>query len=310
MDQILNTLDSLDSCSRRKTAVATKDVSVFIDCFGVFAASEKIPSTLPAQTYPQQCSTQGTTEDSLEEVNLNISSVVDLLGDISTLSSWSSLSPCNLGDGEAQPLNQASACFLDGGVDSSLTEISDPYMIESDHHVRGDEVQSSPTSYSDNLTAASFILTPTPFFPSRKERFLMHHYSKRVLYLFCVVDHEKSPWKSIHLPKALLATGELTVEGTTSRIRSALANTLLATSAFLLSNDNNSSHRADAARSWATTAHNYRCKAIQLLRDAVENDFSCKSPPKYKTFLATTLSMITMNVCFDPSRTSCKVVNI
>ena len=41
-----------------------------------------------------------------------------------------------------------------------------------------------------------------------------------------------------------------------------------------------------------------RGKAIELLKKAVENDLDGKGVPKYKEFLATMLSMITINVSF------------
>ncbi|KAJ5688067.1 hypothetical protein N7536_010686 [Penicillium majusculum] len=129
-----------------------------------------------------------------------------------------------------------------------------------------------------------------------QERLLMRHYSHRVVNLFCVIDNSKSPWKTIHLPRVLQSAGELSFGCTTTRIRDALKNSLLSISAFCLSNDHRSHHRAEEARNWGTIASRYRCDAIGLLKYAVETDLYADKRPKYKEFLATMLSMITINV--------------
>ncbi|SCO76435.1 related to ARG81-Transcription factor involved in arginine metabolism [Fusarium oxysporum] len=281
VDQILNGLDSLDS---RRNKRGTK-VAVFVECFGVFGTREELPPTPSSQTNPLQSSINSSIETP-REGNTSTSPVNELQEGISGLLSWGPFSLCDLDGNQILPFDLATTNFF-GDIDNS------PIVNYGD--TRDSDIQVS-LNYSHSMTATSFFLSPTPSFLSRNESFLMYHYSKRVLYIFSVVDHEKSPWKTIHLAKALQATGELTVQGSTSRIRSALTRTLLAISAFLFSNDNKLSHRDDEARNWRVAAENYRCKAVQLLRDAVENDFYCKSPPKYKEFLATTLSMITINV--------------
>ncbi|KAF4972582.1 hypothetical protein FSARC_855 [Fusarium sarcochroum] len=285
VDQILNGLETLDS--RRKKA-ESKEVAVFVECFGVFGTREEMPPTPSSRANPQKSSTNSTVETP-GEWNTSASPIIEQQENISALSSWGPLSPCNFDDNQVLSFDLATVDFL-GDIGNSTNEITSSCMTNNNGS-RDGEIQISPS-----LTATSFILSPTPSFLSRNESFLMCHYSKRVLYIFSVVDHEKSPWKTIHLAKALQATGELTVQGTTSRIRSALTSTLLAISAFLFSNDNKLSQRIDEARNWRVTAENYRCRAIQLLRDAVGSDFYSKSPPKYKEFLATTISMITINV--------------
>ncbi|KAF7554152.1 hypothetical protein G7Z17_g3122 [Cylindrodendrum hubeiense] len=131
---------------------------------------------------------------------------------------------------------------------------------------------------------------------SKQERFLMNHYMNRVVNLFCVIDNGKSPWKTIHLPKVLQGAGELSFAGQTTRIRSALRNALLSISAFYLSNDRHTSHHEDEAKKWGEVASRYRYDAIGLLKEGVEMDLYTKQRPKYKEFLATMLSMITINL--------------
>ncbi|RHZ60128.1 uncharacterized protein CDV56_108443 [Aspergillus thermomutatus] len=101
------------------------------------------------------------------------------------------------------------------------------------------------------------------------ERLLMEHYRNRVVNLFCVIDNAKSPWKNIHLPRVLQCAGEISFGGSTTRIH---------------------------AQKWGTIASRYRCDAIGLLKSAIESDLHGEERPKYKEFLATTLSMITINV--------------
>jgi arginine metabolism regulation protein II len=124
----------------------------------------------------------------------------------------------------------------------------------------------------------------------------MMHYSHRVVNLFCVIDNAKSPWKTIHLPRVLQSAGELSFGCPTTRIRDALKNSLLSISAFCLSNDYRSNRREKEASSWANIASRYRCDAIGLLKYAVETNLYAGERPKYKEFLATMLSMITINV--------------
>ncbi|RDW81022.1 Zn(II)2Cys6 transcription factor [Aspergillus mulundensis] len=129
-----------------------------------------------------------------------------------------------------------------------------------------------------------------------QERFLMGHYMTRVVNLFCVIENAKSPWKTIHLPRVLQCAGELSFGGSTTRIRNALSKCLLSVSAFYLSNDHRAHHRHEDAENWGTVASRYRCDAIGLLKHAVETDLYAERKPKYKEFLATMLSMVTINV--------------
>jgi arginine metabolism regulation protein II len=136
-----------------------------------------------------------------------------------------------------------------------------------------------------------------------QERFLMGHYRNRVVNIFCVIDNAKSPWKTIHLPRVLQCGGELSFGGTTTRIRNALRNSLLSISAFYFSNDLRANRRNEEAENWGTIASRYRCDAIGLLKYAVETDLYADEKPRYKEFLATMLSMITINVSHaSPSR--------
>lgn len=142
----------------------------------------------------------------------------------------------------------------------------------------------------------TIIRNPCPHSLPEQEQFLMYHYSHRAVNLFCVIDNRKSPWKTIHLPRALQSIGQLTIAGASSSIRDALRNALLSISAFYLSNDSKSRLCSDESARWTRKATMLRGQAIELLKDAVENALNDKAVPKYKEFLATMLSMITINV--------------
>ncbi|KAH6693857.1 fungal-specific transcription factor domain-containing protein [Plectosphaerella plurivora] len=140
----------------------------------------------------------------------------------------------------------------------------------------------------------AIVQNPSPHQMPELERFLLNHYVHRVVHLFCVIDYEKSPWKTIHLPRVLQSAGQLSLHGSTSTIRDGLRNVLLSISAFYLSNDHKSRSCASETDEWANHAIKFRWRAIKLLKEAVEGS-TPQSPPKYKELLATMLSMITIN---------------
>jgi hypothetical protein len=138
--------------------------------------------------------------------------------------------------------------------------------------------------------------TSSPRSGQNLDHFLMRHYAERVCHLFCVIDTTKSPWKTIHLPRALQSMGELSVTGKTTTVRSALCNALLSISAWYLSNDHHRHQNTELGRRWAGIAAKYGYDAIAMLKRAVELDMYSSPKPKYKEFLASMLSMVTINV--------------
>lgn len=142
---------------------------------------------------------------------------------------------------------------------------------------------------------------PEPYLSSELERHLMYNYSQHVVNIFCVVDNAKSPWKTIHLPRAMQCVGELSLHGSTSRVRKALRNALLSISGFFLSNKHKTGHCHSQARYWHEIASSYRFSAIGLLKSSVESDLYSESRPKYKEILATMLSMVSINVSLRPT---------
>lgn len=131
---------------------------------------------------------------------------------------------------------------------------------------------------------------------SEDENYLMGHYTQNVVNMFCIIDTDKSPWKTVHIPRVLQSIGESMVYGSSSRILGALKNCLLSTSSFSLSNMNGSTQRKADADRWAQVATKCRCEAMRLLHQAMEVDLKADIRPKYKDFLATMLSTVTIDV--------------
>lgn len=128
------------------------------------------------------------------------------------------------------------------------------------------------------------------------ERFLMNYYSNRVVHLFAVLDSPKSPWKTVHLPRVLQSTGEMALQGSTSQIRAALRHSLLSISAFYMSKHVRCQSKIEESGKWNREAMRFHGVAMKLLKDAVNAGSIDPVRPKYKEFLATMLSMISINV--------------
>lgn len=261
VEQILTRLDALEP--PRKRADRT-DVSLFISGFGVFGRT-----------------TSSDVESSSDEPS-NDARVVPYESYSTPTPLWVS-SPYSVGED----------CVVPPTALELLGEVSHETL---DTPGRTDDILQLLHAHDDSLSVPSPNLCPEPLYLSSTERFLINHYTNRVVQLFCVVDNEKSMWKTIHLPKGLQAAGELSLTGSTSTIRKALLSTLLSISAFCLFNYRKSQLRRDEAIQWKATAEEFRCKAIELLKDAMDTDLYSRPLPKYKDFLATMLSMVTINV--------------
>ncbi|KAI1626111.1 putative C6 transcription factor [Exophiala viscosa] len=137
---------------------------------------------------------------------------------------------------------------------------------------------------------------PRSTFLSNDDCFLLNYYIHKVLRIFCIVDNAKSPWRTLHLPRALQSCGESSALGATSYTRNCLLHALLSTSAYSLVNNLRLEGRTEDIDKWSRKALQLRYQAIGLLRDAVDHDLHSKNRPKYKELLATMLSMVTIDV--------------
>ncbi|KAI0536727.1 fungal-specific transcription factor domain-containing protein [Xylaria digitata] len=181
-----------------------------------------------------------------------------------------------------------------------LTTTSDPtqYRRHMSRASVSSMIQSPQGSWpvGNDSSLGSPMASPVSSPVAKQERFLLYHYMHRVVHLFSVIDNAKTPWKTIHLPRVLQCVGELSIAGSTSRIRDALTRTVLSISAFSISNDCKARSCAEEASQWEDSATRFRGDAIGLLKQAVEADLYSSVRPRYKEFLATMLSMITINV--------------
>ncbi|KAK1658894.1 fungal-specific transcription factor domain-containing protein [Colletotrichum godetiae] len=301
IEGILKLIDSVEPAS---TASVGDDVHINVENFGVFGAKARSnidPQHTTDTFLMQDALTAGETCD--EEPQQIPGKDLDLYNSSTNLSSpegpqiW--LSPshseaeaawelCNLH--VQQHLETETGGFGPGFAGDHSSDLQDQ-----EPHI---EISSSSSTHQPWLakTVSTELPRPPVSLISQRERFLMHHYMHRVINIFCVIDNAKSPWKTIHLPRAIQGAGELSVMGATSRIRNALRNALLSISAYYFSNVQTSDRRLRAESKWVEAATLYRYNAIGLLKQAVEVDLHSPRRPKYKEFLATMLSMITINV--------------
>lgn len=302
VDGILHYLDSLESVVNPRS----EDVSANIQNFGVFRVQQSIPSGVHDLNVTAPCTTELCQPDDGYDIIFDPESVSiesEPWNDNSEAgAAWSLCNlhgqPLALDFTQQQELAPAVVTVPSGNVSNSpayARHAVQAQPLEPEELIPRQRTESIPSNKSHHVSSPLTNTLESLVVPSQ-ERLLMRHYSHRVVNLFCVIDNSKSPWKTIHLPRVLQSAGELSFGCTTTRIRDALKNSLLSISAFCLSNDHRSHRREGEAKSWGTIASRYRCDAIGLLKYAVETDLYADKRPKYKEFLATMLSMITINV--------------
>lgn len=166
--------------------------------------------------------------------------------------------------------------------DQSLSNVSSPHIIES----------RSPSLMDSNIFNRSFERS----FMTPEVRYLLSHYMTHVIDIMTVVSNMKSPWKSLHLPRALQGCGELEAVGTTCNARNALINALLSISAYNLAQKFSGHQNSAEADKWSKAAQKYRFRAVNFLKICLEVDFKQPSKVRYKEILAAMLSMVTIDV--------------
>ncbi|KAG9957840.1 class II aldolase, partial [Aureobasidium melanogenum] len=156
----------------------------------------------------------------------------------------------------------------------------------------------SPTASSEELAVASnspdLGTWPAPVKQvSDDVKVLLSNYMYRVVDTFAIIKSPKNPWKIIHLPRAVQIAGELTLIGSTTTVRLALFNAILAVSSFYMAND---PQHLQQIPKWTQLASNFRSRAIVFLNRAINEEVDMIPRPKYKELLAATLTMITVDV--------------
>ncbi|KXH62469.1 hypothetical protein CNYM01_04724 [Colletotrichum nymphaeae SA-01] len=302
--QIEGILKLIDSVEPSSATSLSDDVGINVENFGVFDA--RTPSTFDSRSTAGTFLLQDTftTAETCDEESGRMSGT-----DLAFYTSSPSVpSPERQQIVPSPSHSEAEAawelCNLHVQGPSETEEDSPGPKFAEDHSddLQDEGAADKPSSSSSKhqrwpgISVSTELSKPPMTVISERERFLMHHYMHRVVNIFCVIDNAKSPWKTIHLPRAIQGAGELSVMGATSRIRNALRNALLSISAYYLSNVQVSENRLEIESKWMEAATLYRYNAIGLLKQAVEVDLHAPERPKYKEFLATMLSMITINV--------------
>ncbi|KXH38073.1 hypothetical protein CSIM01_04563 [Colletotrichum simmondsii] len=302
--QVEGILKLIDSVEPSSATSLNDDLGINVENFGVFDARKPsaIDSRSPAGTFLLQ-DTFTTTETCDEESERMLGTDLALY-----TSSPSVPSPDRQRILPSPSYSEAEVawelCNLhvqgpsETEADSLGPGLAEDHSDDLQNEGASDKVSSSSSRYQrwPGINVSTEPSRPPMAVISERERFLMHHYMHRVVNIFCVIDNAKSPWKTIHLPRAIQGAGELSVMGATSRIRNALRNALLSISAYFFSNVQASGERLAVESKWVEAATLYRYNAIGLLKQAVEVDLHAPERPKYKEFLATMLSMITINV--------------
>ncbi|KAK1472412.1 hypothetical protein CCUS01_05796 [Colletotrichum cuscutae] len=220
--QVEGILKLIDSVELSSAISLSDDVGIHVENFGVFDAGK--PSTNsrnPASTFLLQ-DTFTTTETCDEESERMLGTDLALYTSSPSVPSpeRQQLLPspsyseaevawelCNLhvqGPSETE-VNSLCPGFAEGHPDSLQDEgAADRVSSSSSRHQRW-----------PGISVSTELPRPPMAVISERERFLMHHYMHRVVNIFCVIDNAKSPWKTIHLPRAIQGA-EQVMSGDTS----------------------------------------------------------------------------------------------
>ncbi|KAI0867757.1 fungal-specific transcription factor domain-containing protein [Hypoxylon argillaceum] len=309
VDDILRIIDSLEADSH----VSRDNVSINIQDFGVFnlgqgrRTSDILFRENPAYAQrPSASSSEAVSWDrtiAQDPTSPYISADAVTRGMTPLANSYNGASPTCFGTAlhsESRPVTREFEHYHN----ITLTSHSNPAAVGchiADTSALSLMVSSPIGSWHASDGSLSFpVAAPMPSLVAEQERFLLYHYTHKVVNLFCVIDNAKSPWKTIHLTRVLKrilqSEGEFSIVGSTSRIRVALRKALLSISAFYMSNDYIARGHRGEARQWEDAATRFRGDAIGLLKGAMETDLYSGARPRYKEFLATMLSMISINV--------------
>uniref|UniRef100_A0A060T279 ARAD1C26884p n=1 Tax=Blastobotrys adeninivorans TaxID=409370 RepID=A0A060T279_BLAAD len=181
------------------------------------------------------------------------------------------------------------------------------------HHRSNNQQQDQPfqSSLFGSIPTASIVSVPyfdagfglptnTLYF-NPQARFLLDHYINHVCEIMMVVRHSQNPWKSIYLPRAICAIGELVSVGHTASSKNALLHALMSVSACHLQSKypENSYQR----RHYYNLSQQLKSEAYKWFSECLMKNFARQ---KYKDIMAAVLSMVSIDVVAG-SATDCKV---
>jgi arginine metabolism regulation protein II len=161
-------------------------------------------------------------------------------------------------------------------------------------------IHCDPVQYLLNLDG-KFGLPSQSLVFTAQSRYLLDHYINRVIPIMTVVTHPKNPWRTIYLPRALSAVGDLISLGRTSSARNALLHALLASSAFNLKS--RFPDGSDAQKHYFQLGVRLKSEAYIWLGDCLGRDLSKQ---KYKDVVTAVLSMVTIDVLWG-SMSDCQL---
>lgn len=161
-------------------------------------------------------------------------------------------------------------------------------------------VSCDPVQHVLSLDGKFSLPTQSLFFTAQS-RYLLDHYIQRVIPIMTVVTHPKNPWRTIYLPRALSAIGDLISVGRTSSARNALLHALLASSAFNLKS--RFPDGSEAQKHYFQLGVRLKSEAYIWLGDCLGRDLSKQ---KYKDVVTAVLSMVTIDVLWG-SMSDCQL---
>lgn len=222
--------------------------------------------------------------DSDSDPTLNVQNPVDLTND-NNHSSFTA----NFGPEDKQAIGARKA---NGHVDihTNSEEPDEDLKPAVIHHVPRVFVKAPETKISPILDVMNW--KKDRYFLSDEARALLYHYDKNVIRTMSVVSHHKNPWKTIYLPRAYSAIGNMVGKGQTSLARNALLHALLAVSSFHV-------HTKVVGQNAAQKAYFYemgvalRSEAYKYMTQCLKGDLSRQ---KYKDVVTAVLSMVTTDV--------------
>lgn len=198
------------------------------------------------------------------------------------------------------PANATSTAIMDNNNNNNsnnsrqMTASSTPKPFKSSLFV-STKIPQMP--FSDNKFG--FPTTSLHFTP--QARYLLDHYIKNVTRIMSVVVHPKNPWKTIYLPRAVSAVGDLVGLGHTASARNALLHALLAVSAFHL--QSKFPEESEGRKHYLGLGLQLKAEAYTWLSECLMKDLVSQ---KYKDVITAVLSMVSIDVIWG-SMTDCKV---
>lgn len=133
-------------------------------------------------------------------------------------------------------------------------------------------------------------------FLNSEVKYLLRNYAHNVLPIFSPLDSPDTPWRQLHLPRALQCSIELEIIGDSRPSKRALLHCILTISAYNLRNTNSSEKHGATRIQWNRIASCYKGEALRLLETCIGDSSTKISNDVYSELLAAMLAMVTIDV--------------